>query len=73
MNKSAKASSNKDDEKVDALWLDPRAVSKQGFHQKAKVLDSVFPPVHAYQTKRTADRVTTNNSIEKGEKSTRGF
>ena len=73
MNKSAEALANKDDEKVEARVLDPRAPNKQGFHQKTQVLYSVFPPVHVYLSKTAADRTTTNDSSEKGQKSTRVF
>ena len=66
MNKSAEVLANKDDEKVEARVLDPRAPNKQGFHQKTQVLYSVFPPVHVCQSKTAADRATTNESSEKG-------
>ena len=66
MNKSAEVLANKDDEKVEARVLDPRAPNKQGFHQKTQVLHSLFPPVHVYQSKTAADRATTNDSSEKG-------
>ena len=66
MNKSAEVLANKDDEKVGAHVLDPRAPNKQGFHQKTQVLHSVFPPVHVCQSKTVADRAKTNDSSEKG-------
>ena len=66
MNKSAEVLANKDDEKVEAHVLDPRASNKLGFHQKTQVLYSVFPPVHVCPSKTAADRATTNVSSEKG-------
>ena len=73
MNKSVEALANKDDEKVDARWLDPRAANKQGFHLKVQILDSLCLPVHAYQSKIATDKATTNEPSKKGEKLTRVF
>ena len=73
MNKNAEALANKDDEKVDARGLDPKAAKKQDFHQEALVLDSVFPQAHVYQSKTAAYRATSNDSSEKVVKSTQGF
>ena len=66
MNKNAEVLANKDDEKVVARLLDPRAPNKQGFHQKTQVLYSLFPPVHVCQLKAAVDRATNNGSSEKG-------